>query len=267
MLISHAKRFIYTKTVKTAGTSVESYFEPYCMKTGEWEFSHGRAEYVSEEGVVGIRTASPLDLQAVTWWNHMPAKTIRALAGETTWNQYFKFCVVRNPFDKMVSAYHFFADTHPPEDKPTTLLGTIKNTFVRPKGEDKLKVDFENWLKSVPLPLDQNKYVIDGTFCMDYVIRYESLAEGLQEVCRQLNLEFEPHRLPHLKKSDRAKTPTQNYYSATSIDLVARAYAFELAEFGYSFPVHSGSGATERRGLTDLPPPSTSLVKKSTDQA
>lgn len=35
MLISHRKRFIFTKTAKTAGTSVESYFEQYCMPEGE----------------------------------------------------------------------------------------------------------------------------------------------------------------------------------------------------------------------------------------
>ena len=37
MLISHRKQFIYTKTYKTAGTSVEVYFEPYCMQEGEWK--------------------------------------------------------------------------------------------------------------------------------------------------------------------------------------------------------------------------------------
>jgi hypothetical protein len=31
MLVSHLKKFIFTKTKKTAGTSVESVFEPYCM--------------------------------------------------------------------------------------------------------------------------------------------------------------------------------------------------------------------------------------------
>ena len=41
MLISHRKQFIYTKTAKTAGTSVESYFEKYCMPEGKWQFSHG----------------------------------------------------------------------------------------------------------------------------------------------------------------------------------------------------------------------------------
>jgi acetaldehyde dehydrogenase (acetylating) len=102
MLISHRKRFIYTKTVKTAGTSVESFFEPLCMRDGEWSFSHGRREYVSDAGIVGIRSGEPLEIQGALWWNHMPAQAIRALIGETTWNDYFKFCVVGRLEDRKV---------------------------------------------------------------------------------------------------------------------------------------------------------------------
>jgi hypothetical protein len=36
MLVSHQRKFIYTKTVKTAGSSVESYFEPYCISPEEY---------------------------------------------------------------------------------------------------------------------------------------------------------------------------------------------------------------------------------------
>lgn len=53
MLVSHRKKFIYTKTVKAAGTSVVSYFEKSCMPEGAWEFAHFRDEYVSEEGILG----------------------------------------------------------------------------------------------------------------------------------------------------------------------------------------------------------------------
>ncbi|KPA10844.1 hypothetical protein MHK_008953, partial [Candidatus Magnetomorum sp. HK-1] len=47
MLVSHRHKFIYTKTFKTAGTSVESYFEPFCMNDGEWSRSHPRDQYIS----------------------------------------------------------------------------------------------------------------------------------------------------------------------------------------------------------------------------
>ena len=53
MLISHRHRFIYTKTIKTAGTSVEIYFEEACIPPGsDIERGHGIPETVTEAGVI-----------------------------------------------------------------------------------------------------------------------------------------------------------------------------------------------------------------------
>jgi Sulfotransferase family len=224
MLVSHGKRFIYTKTIKTAGTSVESYFEPYCMNQEEWTISNSRKEHISEYGIIGARIGSPIELQASIWWNHMPAQTIRALLGVAVWDQYFKFCVVRNPFEQLVSAMHFFL--------PLTNPGVLERT----KSNEDLKSVFEQWLKSIPLPVDRNKYMIDDKFCMDYVIRFESLTEGIEEVCKKLNIEFQLQRVPYLKQSKRPKIKLKDYYSDASIDLVTRAYEYELEKFNYSLP-------------------------------
>ncbi len=35
MLVSHRHQFIYTKTHKTASTSVEAYFERFCFPPGD----------------------------------------------------------------------------------------------------------------------------------------------------------------------------------------------------------------------------------------
>lgn len=55
MLCSHSKHFLYFKTKKTAGTSVEIYFEPYCLPPGSWRPEHARAETVSGFGIIGSR--------------------------------------------------------------------------------------------------------------------------------------------------------------------------------------------------------------------
>ena len=109
MLISHRYRFIYTKTTKTAGTSVESFFEEFCMPDGEWTESHRRDEYVSPAGVVGYRGNNP---EGKKWWNHMPAASIKELVGKAIWDSYFKFCVVRDPFDKCISAFCHLGKGH-----------------------------------------------------------------------------------------------------------------------------------------------------------
>ena len=76
MLISHRKRFIYTKTVKTAGTSVEVYFEPWCLPENTWTFSHARDQTVCADGIIGYRGNNRGDS---SWWNHMPASLIAFL--------------------------------------------------------------------------------------------------------------------------------------------------------------------------------------------
>ena len=89
-LVSHRHKFIYTKTAKTGGTSVESYFERFCMPGNEWTLSQAREEHVSEFGIVGFRGAKrPANC---TWWNHMPASLIREAVGEEVWETYYKFC-------------------------------------------------------------------------------------------------------------------------------------------------------------------------------
>jgi hypothetical protein len=105
MLISHRFRFIYLKTMKTASTSVEVYFAPYCRNPEDRvaEKPTGEAA-ISQWGVVGHR--GPLR-GGETFYNHMPAQQILTLIGHQMWSEYFKFCVIRNPFGKVVSHFWF----------------------------------------------------------------------------------------------------------------------------------------------------------------
>jgi hypothetical protein len=64
MLISHPHRFIYTKTMKTAGTSVEIYFEAACLPPSNGiAREHTTDEIVTEAGIVGRRGPR----RGVTW--------------------------------------------------------------------------------------------------------------------------------------------------------------------------------------------------------
>lgn len=224
MLISHRKAFIYTKTLKTAGTSIEAYFEPFCMPEGVWVFSHAREEYVSSAGIIGFRGA---EIPAhAKWWNHMSAEVIREQIGEVIWNSYHRFCAIRNPFDKVVSAFFFFARRNSAESgaRADASLASIKT-------------DFATWVKNKRFPVDRDKYVIDGVVCMDDVIRYERLGEDLARLCARLGIEFEPDKVPSLKAGFRPEhIAIRELYTPQTKDIVARAYAFELDAFGYEFP-------------------------------
>lgn len=218
MLVSHRHKFIYTKTKKTAGTSVESYFERYCMAEGEWSLSHGRQLYVSESGIIGQRGGGNAALHP--WWNHMPAQQIRKQLGEVIWADYYKFCVVRNPFEKTISMFYF----------------RKKNGAVIALEGEPESAQFERWLLTDVIEPDRDIYCIDGAICMDYVIRYERLAADLEKVCVHLDLPWNPEMLPAFKSGLRPATSrVENLYTDRARKFVSHLYAFELETFGYRF--------------------------------
>lgn len=233
VLISHRYGFIYTKTGKTAGTSVESFFERFCMPEGAWRQSHGRDEHVSVEGIIGARRTKERRQPGTTWWNHMPASEIRELIGHDVWESYFKFCVIRNPFERCISAF-----CHLGRDYLLPRHPVLTQTVSRLKGE---RPNFEqrrfiSYLEHA-MPVDRQVYTIDGEFCMDDVIRYERLEADIERICQRIGVEYDADLLPDFKSGFRSKRATVDaLYTDESRDLVERAFAFELRQFGYRFP-------------------------------
>jgi hypothetical protein len=239
MLLSRRKKFVYTKTSKTAGTSIEVYFEKYCMPEGHWTFSHSRDVYEGEAGVVGYRGP---EQRKTGWRNHMPAAEIKLLVGEQIWNEYFKFCAIRNPFDKMISGYHHFR-----KDKDNcSRAGKVKNRLKRflgrgnpidlAVGDDDVAL-FRDWIRKGGWINDRDKYVIDGKVCIDFFIRYEDIENGIRQVCERLSVPFEPSTIPRLKSDTRKRNlAVSQYYDRETIEIVKERYAFELQLFGYSAP-------------------------------
>ena len=124
MIISHQHKFIFIKTAKTAGTSIEVFLSRWCGKEdivtpirppieGHQPRNH--------EQLVDPRTGllwRPEGLHRALrnvferrqkFYNHMPAWLVQQRIPARVWNSYFKFCVERNPWDKVLSHYHMVA--------------------------------------------------------------------------------------------------------------------------------------------------------------
>jgi hypothetical protein len=147
----------------------------------------------------------------------MAAVDIKKQIGVEAWTSYFKFCVVRNPFDRAISQFYFEC-----------------------KGVQSAKFDashpriFEAWIATASLWKDVENYTIDGRLCMDYHIRYENLLQGLEVVCRKLNVPWEPKRLPRYKSGYRPEEATiARMYSQESRSIINKVYAHELELLGY----------------------------------
>ena len=196
------------------------------MPEGEWEPQHLRDTYESEYGIIGHRGQSARSQSK--WYNHMPGYEIKELLGEDTWNSYFKFCVIRDPWEKAISAYFHFGQNH--TEKPRRrLMQRLRHPFYNAQQQH-----FLCWLKYGHPPIDQHIYQIDGKSVLNSHIRYEQLSEDIQKICQQLNLPWEPDQIPRFKseKRDRTVTPDQ-LYTAAADQIIRERYAYEIETFQY----------------------------------
>jgi hypothetical protein len=165
----------------------------------------------------------------------MPARLIRRRLGKGIWRSYFKFCVVRNPFEKAISAFYFA--------KARDENGRAREGVPWSDQDPQL---FEKWLETSAVPQDRNTFCIAGRFALDDVIRHETLAPDVERICGRLGLPWEPERLPAFKAGIRPREATAGrLYTARARQLVSEAYRFELRHFGYTFPAAGGSAPSE----------------------
>lgn len=219
MLLSHDKKFIYLKTLKTAGTSIEALFQPFCLPPqADGVVTHHVDETVTDHGIVGSRGYGTY----TRFWNHMPAVDVRQLVGEATWDGYLKFCAVRDPFDKLVSWFW-----HRHMDVAAALEGApfaeVRQAFIR------FAADPANHVH------DRHIYTLDGRICVDRMIRFEQLARDLAAVAGELGIDVATLPLPRFKTELRRRPEAFGlYYDAPTAALVADAYGFEIEMLGYA---------------------------------
>lgn len=214
MLVSHDREFIFLKTFKTASTSVEMYFEPYCVEPGR-AVAERRSLSVTSHG---IATSRLVKQSRDSWWNHMPAHEVRDRLGAAKWSRYFRFCTARNPYDQLVSAFYFYERT----------------SLIRSRSVDEQIERFREWAPSGVESLPAHHFLLDGNVCVDQFIRYECLNDDLAEICASLGLPFEPERLPQTKGGYREPTiPLEAFFDTSTAQLTEKALRSHFEAFGY----------------------------------
>ena len=202
-MISLQHNFLYVHIPKTAGNAVQNILRHYsedkivCEKPGQ-------------DGVERFQVRS----DRYQTEKHSTLNDYRRELGDAMLAKLFKFCCVRNPWERAVSFY-FSPHRGPVEwDRKAfkeLMAGIVPATaFVtldKPSGK---KHPFEN---------------------VDFVIRYERLESDFREACNRIGIP--PAELPVRNKSTRGHFA--QYYDADLVELVRTRFREEVEYFGYEF--------------------------------
>ena len=155
-------------------------------------------------------------------------------------SEYFKFTIVRNPWDKIVSFYHYHQRRKWDMFPWTTATAPDCNGFIR-----RLFVDDEGALAHAifrgrsgdsthHLRLSNSLDWIsgpDGKILIDFIGRMENLQADFDEVCDRIGIRR--RQLPHTNRSSHK--PYWEYYDDVSREIVAGRFQRDIDYFGYRF--------------------------------
>lgn len=226
MIISHSHRFIFIKSLKTAGTSVEAALSNCCSGT-DVVTPLGNYEFNRDETGAWVHKS----MNEGGYLQHDDAETIRNSLPAQTWSSYFKFSIARNPWDRALS--NFFWERR----QDTSLIPPKRiyhNLLVPYDDFTPVREKFSEYIKGRTLQNNDAFYVLDGRLCVDFVARYERLNDDFSEICARIGL---PNmQIPRLKTGIRKdRRPYTDYYDDETRDIVAELHRNDLRLFNYNF--------------------------------
>ncbi|MDJ0598363.1 MAG: sulfotransferase family 2 domain-containing protein [Crocosphaera sp.] len=234
MIISHKYKYIFLKTTKTAGTSIEISLSRFCGNDDIITPLTSADEKIRQElGVVPqnyenyTRYLAPWEYRledinhliterkipqiSTTFYNHMSASRVKRGVGAKIWYGYYKFCFVRNPWDKAISRYYW-------NMKKQGTTETLDESLQRNNPNDNFGI-----------------YTMKNRLAVDYVGKYETLMEDLEKICKKLNIPFDGW-MPNAKGNIRNdKRHYSEVFNQEQMEFVRKKCQKEIELFGYEF--------------------------------
>ena len=207
MLISDSHQFVFVHIRKAAGTSLRQILQQVSLPKNNqlWYKLLSRNGFAVDYHKYSFRKHANL----IEAERSMPADKFK---------QYFKFAVVRNPWDRLVSEYEYIK-TQPTHSRFKKLAALNFAQFVAYQSERPAAHQI-NALR-----------LSDGQLGCDFIGKLETLKQSLKVVGAKIGVDFSA--LPHVNQVDRRDYRT--YYDATLQAQVEKLWQADIEAFQYEF--------------------------------
>jgi hypothetical protein len=214
-MICLKRKILFIHVPKTGGNSVAEKLIPFCQEETGFTPQIDDKSDLFIENQFGLRRHA-----AVTKWHH-------ALGAEQ-FHRLFKFTILRNPWDRLVSHYIF-------KKRKQNELGWEYENFDH--------TAFLVWLQKYAVTFDELCRLAEGVpaaparlyprpgYPIDFYLRTETLAEDWQTLCELVSLPYDP--MQHRNKGEHAHY--RKYYNQETYQEVVRRCAAEIEQFSYCF--------------------------------
>ena len=200
-MISESHKFIFVHANKTGGNSVNQALHLYGFKyPADYEYDHESINFP-----------------------HSQHWTLQEIMKTGDFDDYYKFSISRNPWDRMVSYY--------------------RKNVCNPIAAPYVDAEFNDWVKMANID-EVYSYIKDddGKIGVDYVIDFKFLSIGFSCVMRRLGIDVQLEEIPQMRsdvKTHEGKffniKTYHDMYNSESVDIISDAFQNDIKMFGYTY--------------------------------
>lgn len=212
-MISYKYKFIFFHVPKAAGSSILSSFK---TKLGKDVLINDQNKNIK----IWLKNNTN-----VLWPNHIKPSVMRAYLGDEMFQSYFKFGFVRNPYDRLVSLYHY---TKQKEEKIYSEKGIELPEFSKKIINSS---SFQEWILSGEYGNSQYAFLSDKNedLLLDFTGQTENLQTDISYICGYLNM-------PNIIISSKNKSVHNSFESYVTKDVanhINQTYHNDFVHFHY----------------------------------